>query len=142
MTPGEILRQHPDWQAVWYDSPDGQYGRPAAFYQQLQELNLGRAWQDVTAPVLVVAGTGDTIMSQADSSAIAENVNRAHPARAQYVEIDGMGHDLTVDGKFHAELIPTVLEWMRKQVGSQQCDLHRQPSIRMHTTMRSAQIVP
>jgi pimeloyl-ACP methyl ester carboxylesterase len=78
LTPGEIIRQHPDWKDYWYDSPDGQYGRPAAFYQQLQALNLGAAWQTVSAPVLVLRGTKDTIMSQADSAAIAAIVNRAH----------------------------------------------------------------
>src|SRR5262249_44602603 len=36
MTPGQVLAQHPEWKSLWYDSADGQYGRPAAFYQQLQ----------------------------------------------------------------------------------------------------------
>ena len=31
MTPGEILLQHPEWKALWYDDLDGQYGRPATF---------------------------------------------------------------------------------------------------------------
>jgi len=52
-TPGEVIRQHPKWQDYWYDSSDGQYGPSAAFYQQLQALNLGEAWQKVDAPVLV-----------------------------------------------------------------------------------------
>jgi len=33
MTPGQVIAQHPEWKELWYDSPDGQYGRPAAFYQ-------------------------------------------------------------------------------------------------------------
>src|SRR5207245_5988570 len=75
MTPGDVIRQHPEWKSLWYDAPDGQYGRPAAFYQQLQALNLGEAWQKVTAPVLVMRGTADTIMSDADARAIADTVN-------------------------------------------------------------------
>ncbi len=47
MTPGQVIAQHPEWKSLWYDSPDGQYGRPAAFYQQLQALNLGETWQRV-----------------------------------------------------------------------------------------------
>jgi pimeloyl-ACP methyl ester carboxylesterase len=43
MTPGEIVDHHPEWKSLWYDERDGQYGRPAAFYQQLQALNLGEA---------------------------------------------------------------------------------------------------
>src|SRR5262249_37866092 len=99
-TPGEIIRQHPQWKALWYDAPDGQYGRPAAFYQQLQALNLGEAWQKVDAPVLVIRGGADTIMSHADSVAIRDIVNAAHPRRARFVEVPGMVHDFTVNMKF------------------------------------------
>jgi alpha-beta hydrolase superfamily lysophospholipase len=113
MTPGEIVAQHPEWKSLWYDAPDGQYGRPAAFYQQLQALNLGEAWQKVTTPVLVMRGTADTIMSNADARAIAETVNRAHPGRAQYVEITGGDHLLSVKGKLSDDVAPTMLKWMR-----------------------------
>jgi uncharacterized protein len=113
-TPGEIIRQHPQWKFLWYDDPDGQYGRPASFYQQLQALNLGQLWQQVDAPVLVIHGSSDTIMSRADSSAIAEIVNQAHPGRARYVEVPGMTHGFTVDKKFHAELVPLILNWMKE----------------------------
>ncbi|HXW92925.1 MAG TPA: alpha/beta hydrolase [Terriglobales bacterium] len=76
------------------------YGRPAAFYQQLEAVNLGAVWQHVQAPVLVIRGTADTIMSRADSEAIAQMVNQVHPGQARYIEIDGMGHDFTVHDKF------------------------------------------
>lgn len=117
-TPGEVLRQHPQWKDLWYDSADGQYGRPAAFYQQLQALNLGRVWQDVDAPVLVIRGSKDTIMSRADSSTIAETVNRVHPGRARYVEVDGMTHGFSVDMKFHADIVSTILNWAKEQLAA------------------------
>lgn len=116
MTPGQVLRQHPAWKSLWDDSPDGQYGRPAAFYQQLQALNLGQVWQSVSAPVLVIRGTADSIMSHADSTAIADSVNQLHPGRARYVEVPGMGHGFTVNKQFYADLVPTILEWMRAQL--------------------------
>lgn len=114
-TPGEILRQRPQWKDLWYDESDGQYGRPAAFYQQLQALNLGQLWQDVDVPVLVIRGAKDTIMSRADSSAIADIVNAAHPGRGRYVDIDGMTHGFAVDGKFHADLVKLILDWLKEQ---------------------------
>ena len=116
MTPGQILTQHPEWKDFWYDTPDGQYGRPAAFYQQLQELNLGETWQKVKAPVLVIRGAADDIMSRADSEAIANIVNQVHPGPARYMEIEGMGHGFTVGGNFYDPLVPTVVEWMRQQL--------------------------
>jgi len=113
-TPGEIIRQHPQRKSLWYDEPDGQYGRPASFYQQLQALNLGQLWQKVEVPVLVIHGSSDTIMSRADSSAIAEIVNGVHRGRARFVDVPGMGHDFTVNMKFHADLIPLILDWMKE----------------------------
>jgi len=116
MAPGEVVAQHPEWKSVWYDAPDGQYGRPAAFYQQLQALNLGDAWQKVTAPVLVLHGTADTIMSDADARAIAESVNRAHAGMARYVEVPGGDHLLSVNGKLADDVAPTMMKWMQEQL--------------------------
>jgi uncharacterized protein len=126
-TPGEIIRQHPQWKALWYDEPDGQYGRPASFYQQLQALNLGEAWHKVNAPVLVIHGSSDTIMSRSDSSAIAEIVNSAHPGRARFVDVPGMGHGFTVNKKFHDELIPLVLDWMKETLNAPNREHHLNP---------------
>jgi len=118
MTPGQIIAQHPEWKSLWYDSPDGQYGRPAAFYQQLQALNLGEIWQKLNEPVLVIRGTADNIMSRADSEAIARIVNQVHPGNARYLQIDDMTHGFTVNGKFYEELIPTILTWMKEQLAT------------------------
>ncbi len=118
MTPGQVIAQHPEWKSLWYDAPDGQYGRPAAFYQQLQALNLGEAWQKVNERVLVIRGAADSIMSRADSEAIAQIVNQIHPGHARYLQIDDMTHGFTVNGKFHEELIPTILTWMTEQLAT------------------------
>jgi pimeloyl-ACP methyl ester carboxylesterase len=118
MTPGEITSRHSKWKSVWYDRPDGQYGRPAAFYQQLQDLNLGEVWEKVNAPVLVIYGAADTIMSHADAAAISDTVNRAHPGQAQFLEIEGMDHLLTVDDKFYAPLASKILDWIKDQLAS------------------------
>lgn len=115
-TPGQILNNHPDWKALWDDSPDGQYGRPARFYQQLQQLNLGEVWQNVDAPVLVIRGSADEIMSHADSEAIAETVNQMHAGRARYVEIEGMSHGFTREGKFCDEVVPLILGWIKEHL--------------------------
>ena len=116
MSPGEVVAQHPEWKALWYDAPDGQYGRPAAFYQQLQDLNLGKVWENVKSPVLVLHGSADTIMSQSDSRAIADTVNRVRPGSASYTEIEGADHLLTVNNQLSEKVVPTVLAWIRKQL--------------------------
>jgi pimeloyl-ACP methyl ester carboxylesterase len=115
MTPGEIIKQHPEWASLWYDEPDGQYGRPAAFYQQLQDLNLGETWSAVSAPVLVLHGDADTIMSRADSFEIANIANRTHPGYAQFRNIPGADHLLSIHGKLADSVVPTMLNWMKRQ---------------------------
>jgi pimeloyl-ACP methyl ester carboxylesterase len=116
MTPGQVVAEHPEWKALWYDAPDGQYGRPAAFYQQLQALNLGEVWQNVSAPVLVLRGTSDDIMSAADAEAIAQSVNQAHSGHARFVQFEIATHGFTVNGKFDGEIVTTVLDWMKQQL--------------------------
>jgi pimeloyl-ACP methyl ester carboxylesterase len=116
MTPAQILAQHPEWKTLWYDAPDGQYGRPASFYQQLQALNLGKLWQETQAPVLVIRGSKDDVMSRADGEAIANIVNRERPESARYMEIEGMTHGMTVDGRFPDELLTAALNFMKAQL--------------------------
>lgn len=115
MTPGQVIAQHPEWKTLWYDAPDGQYGRPAAFYQQLQALNLGEIWQKVSAPVLVVYGTGDAVMSRTDSDAISEAVNRAHAGAAENYVVPNMSHGYEINNKFYEPLIPKILNWMKER---------------------------
>jgi pimeloyl-ACP methyl ester carboxylesterase len=118
MTPAQVIARHPEWKSLWYDAPDGQYGRPAAFYQQLEALNLGKVWEKVNVPVLVIRGSRDDIMSRADSEAIAQIVNQAHPGQARYLQIEDMTHGFTVNGKFYDPLVPTVLDWMKEQLAA------------------------
>jgi pimeloyl-ACP methyl ester carboxylesterase len=122
MTPGQVIALHPEWKSIWSDSQeyllDGQYGRPAAFYQQLQALNLGETWQNVNAPVLVVRGTADSIMSRGDSEAIAQSVNQAHPGKAQYLQIDEMTHGFKVNGKFYEPVAGIILKWMEEELSA------------------------
>jgi hypothetical protein len=51
-TPVQAIRGHPAWQSLGYDEPEHQYGRPAAYYIELQELNLEAAWAKVRASAL------------------------------------------------------------------------------------------
>ncbi|HEY6303638.1 MAG TPA: hypothetical protein VIX14_11265 [Terriglobales bacterium] len=68
--------------------------------------------------MLVIHGTADTIMSRADSEAIAQIVNQVHPGHARYLEIDGMAHGFTINNKFCNELVPTILAWMKEQLAT------------------------
>jgi pimeloyl-ACP methyl ester carboxylesterase len=126
MTPAEVLRERPHLAPLWYDEPEQQYGRPAAFYHQLQGLNLAAAWDKVDVPVLVIYGEYDWIMSREDHVMIADLVNKNHPGKARYVEVPKMDHlfhlnesqqksfDDYDSGTFDASLIPLITGWLQE----------------------------
>ena len=57
-------------------------------------------------------------MSRADSSEIAETVNRLHPGKARYLEVEGMTHGFTVENKFQAEMVTVILNWAKEQLAT------------------------
>jgi pimeloyl-ACP methyl ester carboxylesterase len=109
--PGEIVRRKPHLAGLWEGDPARQYGRPAAFYHQLQELNLAEAWSNVSAATLVIWGDRDWIMSGDDHERIVAMVNRRHPGAARLVVVPGMDH--FVEGEFTRSVGATVLAWLR-----------------------------
>jgi pimeloyl-ACP methyl ester carboxylesterase len=90
--PGDIVNAQPALAKFWTEPPDHQYERPAAFYQQLQKLNLAREWSKVKTSVLALHGEYDWIMSRDDHELIAQIVNSNAPGKAEFHEIPGMGH--------------------------------------------------
>ncbi len=93
-SPREIFARQPRLQALWEGDAGQQYGRPVRYYQQLQELDLMRAWSQVHAPLLVLRGEFDWIMSRADLETMAALVNANAPGAAQFVELPLTGHTL------------------------------------------------
>lgn len=77
LTPAQVAERRPRLRGVWYDEGDSQYGRPARFYHQLQDLDLAAAWGRVRAPTLVVWGEYDWIMDRSDQEQIVRLVGPA-----------------------------------------------------------------
>jgi len=123
-SPAAIFKRRPEWSVLW-DNADfqHQYGRPAAFYQQLQKLNLAEAWSSVRAPVLVLHGQYDWIMSRADHEMIAAIVNQTAPGAAQFIELPDMGHGFDTyrsmdeafkdaGGPLNPDHARTIIQWL------------------------------
>lgn len=124
-SPGQVVAQDPRFKPIWYDKPDSQYGRPASFYQQLQGLNLEKAWSTVKVPVLLVRGSYDWIMSQNDVSALERAVNRGAPGKATMLVRPRMDHFLILHESYNAVMkdnsntfddgmVTEILAWLRR----------------------------
>jgi pimeloyl-ACP methyl ester carboxylesterase len=125
-TPGSVIDRHPEMKPIWYDEPARQYGRPAAYYQQLQQLNLAREWQRVNVPVLAVHGEFDWVMSAGDYKVLVNEINARQPRLATFVDWPGADHDLTQHATqqkafgsdpaktYDPRLSDYVLDWLKK----------------------------
>jgi pimeloyl-ACP methyl ester carboxylesterase len=127
--PGEIIQERPALKPFWTDEPGTQYGRPAAYYSELQTLNLEAAWQKVAVPALIIGGEYDWIMSQDDYDRMAELVNRNTPGAATLVRWPRASHEMIQyasreaafkeeGGTFDDALIALVVKWLQDQAGS------------------------
>lgn len=125
LTPAQVLGRRPDLSHLWYDAPDGQYGRPAAYYHQVQDLNVEQAWAAIDRPVLILHGEYDWIMSRAEADHIARLVNARHPGGATLVLLPQTDHNLQVyatpfdayrddGGRFDASVVEHVIDWLHR----------------------------
>jgi pimeloyl-ACP methyl ester carboxylesterase len=89
-----IVKEKPELAELWPEGKDAThlYGRPLAFYEQLQKLNLAAAWSRVKVPALILHGEYDWIMSREDPELIAQYVNANRPSAARFMEVPAMGH--------------------------------------------------
>lgn len=125
-TPAEVIAAHPEFKPIWYDEATRQYGRPAAFYQQLQALNLAQAWSTVNIPVLAMHGEYDWIMSADDHKLLVTDLNKRNPGSAEYIEWPKADHGFytheslqkafgrDMNRKYDPRLSETVLDWLKR----------------------------
>jgi pimeloyl-ACP methyl ester carboxylesterase len=123
----DILKEQPQLADLWPEGKDHThlYGRPVAFYQQLQKLNLAAAWSSVRVPTYVLRGAFDWIMSPVDSELILIYVN-TNGDLASFYEIPDTGHTFqhylsmadAFKGKrapFDAKLIGLLADWLQNR---------------------------
>jgi len=123
----DILKEQPQLADLWPEGKDHAhlYGRPLAFYQQLQKLNLAEAWSRVKIPTYVLRGAFDWIMSREDSELIAQYVNK-NGDLASFYEIPFTGHTFqhylsladAFKGKrvsFDPKVITLMTDWLRNK---------------------------
>lgn len=123
-----IVKERPELAELWPEGKDFAhlYGRPLAFYEQLQKLNLAAAWSRVKVPTLLLHGQYDWIMSREDPELIAQYVNANQPGAARFIEAPAMGHTfqhylnmadafLGKEESFDPKVLRLVTDWFNEQ---------------------------
>jgi pimeloyl-ACP methyl ester carboxylesterase len=124
----DILKEQPQLADLWPEGKDHThlYGRPLAFYQQLQDLNLAEAWSRVKVPTLVLHGQYDWIMSREDHELIAQYVNANRAGAARFIEVPQMGHTFQhylsladafndKEASFDPKMTRLLTDWLKEQ---------------------------
>ena len=118
------MKSKPYLSPLWYGGPEHQYGRPASFFHQLEDLNLSASWEKVETPVLVMHGEYDWIMSREDHELIAEIVNSKQAGRASFVALEKTDHLFMIfesmskafkgeEGRYNKSVTEHVLTFLR-----------------------------
>jgi uncharacterized protein len=109
------------------------WGRHWRFWQQLDELNLAKTWQEVNCPVLVIHGTSDYEQcSLVEPMLIQKTVNEVHPNFATWITIEGLDHFMMNSknyqeayknfqeqqynkGNFNYKIAEETIKWLKNQ---------------------------
>jgi pimeloyl-ACP methyl ester carboxylesterase len=124
----DIVRERPTLGEIWPEGGDRNhlYGRPLAFYEQLQKLNLAAAWSRVKVPTLILHGQYDWIMSRDDCELIGRYVNANKAGLALFKELPATGHTFqhygSMEDAFKGKELPfdpavlhVVTDWFKQR---------------------------
>ncbi len=124
----EVIDEYPALSEFNYHSPEHMYGRPVAYYQQLQNFDLAGQWEKIKVPVRILRGTNDWIMSSFDNQMIVEVLKKNGHTDHILHEYVGLDHWNTIhktpknsfegkEGAWDEGTITTIIDWAREIVG-------------------------
>ena len=124
----QVVNAYPALAEHNYHSAEHMYGRPVAYYQQLQDFDLAGQWERVKVPVRILRGTHDWIMSAFDNKMILEVLERNGHQDHILFEYPGLDHWNTIHespknsfegkpGKWDEGTIDIIVKWAREMVG-------------------------
>ncbi|TXN37908.1 PDZ domain-containing protein [Flagellimonas hymeniacidonis] len=123
----QVVNEYPALSEYNYHSAAHMYGRPVAYYQQLQEFDLAGQWEKVKVPVRILRGTHDWIMSSFDNKMIVEVLDRVGHKDHLLYEYPGLDHWNTIhespknsfegkEGVWDPGTINLIIKWAQEIV--------------------------
>ena len=88
----EVINEYPAIADDNYHGPEHMYGRPMAFYQQLQQFDIAGEWERLKVPARIRWGINDWIMSEADNDLIIEILEAAGHQDHELYKHPGLDH--------------------------------------------------
>lgn len=119
----QVVDDYPAIAGDNYHSPQHMYGRPMAFYQQLQQFDVAGEWEQLKVPARIRWGTHDWIMSEADNDLIIDILKAAGHQDHELYKHPGLDHWQRIHpsplssyqgqpGEWSAEISGVILAWL------------------------------
>ena len=123
----EVIDDYPALTKANYHGPEHMYGRPMAYYHQLQDFDVAGEWQKLKVPARIRWGMNDWIMSEADNDMIIEILENAGHANHKLLKQAGLDHwqalhENPVDsfngkkGQWNQDISQVIIEWLDELV--------------------------
>lgn len=127
-TYGQVVDNYPALREFNYHGEAHMYGRPMAYYHQLQDFDLAGEWAKLQVPVRILRGTNDWIMSAEDNQMIMEVLARNGHKDHMLHEYEGLDHWNTIHtspkdsyegkpGKWDENTVTLIIDWAREIAG-------------------------
>jgi pimeloyl-ACP methyl ester carboxylesterase len=130
----EIIEENALLAPYNYHGAETMYGRPMAFYHQLQDFDVAGAWSSTAVPTRIRWGTNDWIMSEYDIDMLHQLLLQKDSVDVQVEKFEGMDHWYTIHdsatasfrgepGLWDERISQQVIEWaksLNKQVNVKQ----------------------
>ncbi len=124
----EVVNQYPALAQYNYHEDAHMYGRPMAYYHQLQDFDLAGEWEKLQVPARILRGTNDWIMSAEDNYMIMEVLARNGHKDHLLHEFEGLDHWNTVyqdakdsymgkEGQWDESMVNLIIRWARGMAG-------------------------
>ncbi|MEM6843035.1 MAG: PDZ domain-containing protein [Bacteroidota bacterium] len=126
-TYAEVIDEYPALAEYNYHAPAHMYGRPVAYYHQIQDFNLAKGWEELKAPVRIMRGTNDWIMSAYDNEMIMQVLEETGHQDHELYQFPGLDHWNTIHerpndsylgkpGKWNERISGILVEWAKELV--------------------------
>lgn len=127
-TYAEVINEYPALAEYNYHAPAHMYGRPVTYYQQLQDYNLAGAWENLKAPVRIMRGTHDWIMSAYDNEMIVQVLEKNGHQDHELYQFPGLDHWNTIHqsptrsyrgqpGEWDERISGILVDWAKELAG-------------------------
>jgi pimeloyl-ACP methyl ester carboxylesterase len=122
---GEVIRDNSYLKGNNRHSARHMYGRPVSYYQQVQDFNFAKAWENLTIPVRIMRGTNDWIMTDIDNDMILSALEKSGHKDFSLHRFEGLDHWNTIHespdnsfygkpGQWHDDISGIIIQWAQE----------------------------